>query len=389
MTSDHSPVFGSFEVGVASQFVSKQDPDSAPQGGIQIMNCVATLWTKSQTRFFIEYHSSCLEKTVKTPEGENTNHLDGNIKVWFGNQVQLTPIISDPEYLLDQHILICVKSTDSDESYGEGCVALRAAQICYTEFQITLTHNGEKTGTLTGGIQLHTSEGKPTEKLYDFIKVERDDPALSKGKGGDLSKLSASQALDISNPSYMGLSYKSGNVTDKGWSYNMQPKTLSPGHGANTGSRSPTIKHSNPAEDGKKSEMFDNPLYGSMGTSHNRSKDLQKDLLAPPDPFLACKAVEDPDRPPVPTPRNRSFTCSETKPQAQAPMSTHPSMSKKPVVPSRSEGNVTNKPRLPVKARPGLPEPQAPKPKDYRETSELPSKQRPPARPGQPQRYAS
>lgn len=31
---------------------------------------------------------------------------------------KLTPIISDPEYLLDQHVLICVKSTDSDESYG-------------------------------------------------------------------------------------------------------------------------------------------------------------------------------------------------------------------------------------------------------------------------------
>lgn len=111
MTSDHSPVFASFEVGVASQFVSKQgtiswyrhyianiirycftanefvcylppslqrddvilflfqitiiisDPNSAPQGGIQIMNCVATLFTKSKTKFFIEYHSSCLEST--------------------------------------------------------------------------------------------------------------------------------------------------------------------------------------------------------------------------------------------------------------------------------------------------------------------------------------
>lgn len=89
MTSDHSPVFASFEVGVASQFVSKQgmiasygslqmtlcyplqntscdvlhfsDLNSEPQGGIQIMNCVATLLTKSKTKFFIEYHSSCLE----------------------------------------------------------------------------------------------------------------------------------------------------------------------------------------------------------------------------------------------------------------------------------------------------------------------------------------
>lgn len=83
-TSDHSPVFASFEVGVASQFVSKQgviaertvllvvlrcnavsrllsDPNSEPEGGIQIVNCVATLMTKSKTKFFIEFHSSCLE----------------------------------------------------------------------------------------------------------------------------------------------------------------------------------------------------------------------------------------------------------------------------------------------------------------------------------------
>lgn len=61
---------------------------------------------------------------------------------------------------LDSLCLWCVSST------GEGCIALRAAQFCYTEFHITLTHHGEKTGTLTGGIQLRTSEGKTTEKLY-------------------------------------------------------------------------------------------------------------------------------------------------------------------------------------------------------------------------------
>ncbi|CAJ1059816.1 phosphatidylinositol 3%2C4,5-trisphosphate 5-phosphatase 1 isoform X1 [Xyrichtys novacula] len=89
MTSDHSPVFASFEVGVASQFVSKQDLNSTPNGGIQIMNCVAILFTKSKTKFLIEFHSSCLEKTVKTLEGENMEHIEGSIKVWFGNQVQV------------------------------------------------------------------------------------------------------------------------------------------------------------------------------------------------------------------------------------------------------------------------------------------------------------
>lgn len=171
MTSDHSPVFASFEVGVASQYVSKQgtstpyvsvyypglhgvqyrhvvhvyilfsDPEIAPQGGIQIMNCVAMLLTKSKTKFFIEYHSSFLEsksgpfcllntsllfrlevklfclwmstETVKTLEGENTEHSDGSIKVWFGNQVVVKK--ADPALLFYfliwfylQYINICV-----------------------------------------------------------------------------------------------------------------------------------------------------------------------------------------------------------------------------------------------------------------------------------------
>lgn len=49
---------------------------------------------------------------------------------------------------------------------GETCVALRAAETNYTEFSVPLTHHGEQTGVLTGGIQLRTSEGKLTEKLY-------------------------------------------------------------------------------------------------------------------------------------------------------------------------------------------------------------------------------
>lgn len=44
--------------------------------------------------------------------------------------MQLKPIISDPEYLLDQHILISIKSSDSDESYGKGPRAvLQAAHL--------------------------------------------------------------------------------------------------------------------------------------------------------------------------------------------------------------------------------------------------------------------
>ncbi|XP_076009366.1 phosphatidylinositol 3,4,5-trisphosphate 5-phosphatase 1 [Genypterus blacodes] len=391
MTSDHSPVFATFEVGVSSQFVSKQDPNSTSQGGIQFMNCVASLFTKSKTKFFIEYYSSCLEKAVKTSEGENAEPADGAIKVRFGHQVELIPIISDPEYLLDQHILMCVKSTDSDESYGEGCVALRAAQDCYTEFQVTLTHHGEKTGTLTGVIQLRTSEGKPTEKLYDFIKIEKDDAVTSKCRAGDPSRFAVTQPLDFTNPNYMGVPYKTGNVAKSGWSYSMSPK------GAVQTMKDPSKRTSSGKQQKENlgshetlSEMFDNPLYGLMEKSKSRLKDQdgQKDLPTPPDACLAVsKAADcDPDRPPLPTPRSRSYTCSETKPQHPGPIAPLPSQ-KKPVVPSRSEGGAANnRPPVPFKTRPGPPEPQALKPREYRESLEVPNKPlRQPVRPSQQQ----
>lgn len=128
-----------------------------------------------------------------------------------------------------------------------------------------------------------------------------------------------------------------------------------------------------------------------MGKSHAWNKDQdhqQKDHLALPDPtFTTSKPADgDPDRPPVPTPRNRSYTCSETKPQPPAPITSYPSTHKKPVVPSRSEGGMAhNRPPLPSKSRSGIPEPQTTKPRDYRESSELPIKHRPPARPSQQQ----
>nr|XP_015216796.1 PREDICTED: phosphatidylinositol 3,4,5-trisphosphate 5-phosphatase 1 isoform X2 [Lepisosteus oculatus] len=342
MTSDHSPVFATFEIGVTSQFVSKNNPDTESLGAIKFMNCVASFKTKSKTKFFIEYHSSCLENFVKSPEGENQEHSDESLKVRFQTQVELTPIISDPEYLLDQHILICVKSTDSDESFGEGCVALRSAESSKTDFHIRLTHHGELTGTLSGSIQLHTSEGKQTEKLYDFVKVERDDSALPKS-------------------------------------------------GANK----------SVAEDGKPAEMFDNPLYGAMGkpkpASRNKEQESpranRKDLLTPEPYFFPKTQDSEADRPPpVPTPRNRSFTCSETKQQSPSTLQP-PGITKKPVVPSRSEGGMlpNNRPPLPAKSRPaGQPEPPITKPRDYRDSSELPAKNRPrggdglPSRPAQP-----
>ncbi|XP_066454346.1 phosphatidylinositol 3,4,5-trisphosphate 5-phosphatase 1 isoform X2 [Eleutherodactylus coqui] len=182
-TSDHSPVFATFQVGVTSQFVSKNNPgDLDVQGCIELLNCKATLHTKSHTEFYIEFHSSCLENMVKSLEAEEQECDNGTLVVKFKAPSKLTPIISDLEYLLDQHLLICIKSSDTDESYGEGCIALRMEDPQQQQFPFftPLTHHGEETGHFQGEICLHAPSGKQREKLYDFVKIEKDETVAQK-----------------------------------------------------------------------------------------------------------------------------------------------------------------------------------------------------------------
>jgi len=41
-----------------------------------------------------------------------------------------------------------------------------------------------------------------------------------------INRSSIAQTHDISNPNYMGVSFKSGSAIDKGWSYSMPPRTI-------------------------------------------------------------------------------------------------------------------------------------------------------------------
>ncbi|XP_037706380.1 phosphatidylinositol 3,4,5-trisphosphate 5-phosphatase 1 [Choloepus didactylus] len=331
MTSDHSPVFATFEAGVTSQFVSKNGPGTVDsQGQIEFLRCYATLKTKSQTKFYLEFHSSCLESFVKSLEGENEEGREGELVVKFGESLpKLTPIISDPEYLLDQHILISIKSSDSDESYGEGCIALRLEA---TETQLPiytpLTHHGEMTGHFQGEIKLQTSQGKKREKLYDFVKTERDessglkslksltchDPMKQWEPANRVLPCSGSSVTEVVNLSYMGVGpfgppmalhvkqALSSEQQPTAWSCDPPPKdaSLGPGRGegpptppsqapvspkkllSSTASRSPCprAQESRSSDLGKnlaepllqedlqltKPEMFENPLYGSVSS---------------------------------------------------------------------------------------------------------------------------
>ncbi|KAJ7426099.1 Phosphatidylinositol 3,4,5-trisphosphate 5-phosphatase 1 [Willisornis vidua] len=466
MTSDHSPVFATFEVGVTSQFVSKNDSKyTDSQGEIEFLHCYATLKTKSQTKFYIEFHSSCLESFVKSQEGENEDGNEGELVVKFVNALpKLTPIISDPEYLLDQHILISIKSSDSDESYGEGCIALRIeATKSLAPIHAVLTHHGEKTGVFQGEIKLQTSQGKQREKLYDFVKIERDEIAGQKTK--NISNLepnkewdqtnSNSTPTDISNPNYLGMAAfsqqpsatcqlkqtPSADQTPSLWNYEQQPKETTSLMGQSpSSSTSPSLSPLSPKpslqptanrsicsrsqeylppelgkstsepvllEEGQqRPEMFENPLYGSMGSKgkvapkkeQEYPKALRKEQLLLPEQSCHLTKPQEPEgsktpgkqpSPPflVPTQRFRSYTCSgqpeekntgeksQGKPKVTPPPENSAQL-KKLVKPLRAEVSLStqgqqNKPPLPSKSRAVL-DMQNSRGRDYRDSSELP-----------------
>ncbi|XP_072330843.1 phosphatidylinositol 3,4,5-trisphosphate 5-phosphatase 1 isoform X2 [Scyliorhinus torazame] len=412
VTSDHSPVFATFEVGVSTQFVSKTDPNNAASPGtINFTRCEAKLKTKSKTKFFIEFHSSCLENHVKSADGENQESRDENLTVVWSSPLELIPIISDPEYLLDQHILICVKSTDSYESYGEGCIALQAHSN-EIMFNIPLEHRGEETGIFSGSYKLTISERKQRERTYDFIQLEKDE------------MISVKQSK-TNTPEFPKTWEWPGRVTPK-----LSPQLLAEEAAAKARDRVPlpSLPETTSKDDSKPSShpesswsktsamsyadaeippslsqdqqsvgMVSNPLYEAVDNTQNSisknekvfSSNLRKGTpprvekipipsVSSANQLAQALASKESNRlvlPPVPQSRSRSYTCSELRrpghrvPHAKQVETMADLSGSGPTSKSMGPPSPT-RPPLPVKSQKVLQLQNAVK--DYRETSELP-----------------
>ncbi|RVE64636.1 hypothetical protein OJAV_G00127770 [Oryzias javanicus] len=195
VTSDHSPVFATFEVGVTSQFVSKKGlPKSSEQAYIEFECIEAIVKTASRTKFFIEFYSTCLEEFKKSYENDTQNSDNINfLRVGWSNKqlTTLKPLLSEIEYLQDQHLLLTVKSVDGYESYGE-CVLALKSMIGSTaqQFHTYLSHRGEETGNIRGSMRVRVpSERMGTrERLYEWISVDKDETGGPKGKSSVLSR---------------------------------------------------------------------------------------------------------------------------------------------------------------------------------------------------------
>ncbi|XP_031564275.1 phosphatidylinositol 3,4,5-trisphosphate 5-phosphatase 2-like isoform X3 [Actinia tenebrosa] len=195
-TSDHWPVFSTFDVGIVSQYAAKpeQNGSQSSKEGCEIIfhKIEAKIKTNSKPLFVIEFHSSCLEKMGKS----NQNSIPGYSKASgnkilyaspeWGRQVlpKLYPIIPDRDYLQNQHLLLAIKSVDSDESYGECCISLKA-MIADTPqtFTAKLTHSGEETGSLSAEMHVKLlNAGDGTASSSRGLIKEDDDGDVNMNK---------------------------------------------------------------------------------------------------------------------------------------------------------------------------------------------------------------
>lgn len=182
VTSDHSPVFATFEVGVTSQFVPKKAPGSSPEplACIEWESIEVIVKTTSRSKCYIEFHSYCLEEAQRS--GENTFQScdsPGFLRLgWSAKHLPvLNPILPDLEYLVDQHLLLSIKGVESCESYGECCIAMRSMiGSMAQQFETFLFHRGEETGSIRGWMKVRVPKDtySTRERLYEWISFEEE-----------------------------------------------------------------------------------------------------------------------------------------------------------------------------------------------------------------------
>nr|XP_040031013.1 phosphatidylinositol 3,4,5-trisphosphate 5-phosphatase 2A [Gasterosteus aculeatus aculeatus] len=275
VTSDHSPVFGTFEVGVTSQFVSKKGlPKTSEQAYIEFESIEAIVKTASRTKFFIEFYSTCLEEFKKSYENDSQSSDNVNfLRVGWSNKqlTTLKPLLSDIEYLQDQHLLLTVKSLDGYESYGE-CVLALKSMIGSTaqQFHTYLSHRGEETGNIRGSMRVRVpSERMGTrERLYEWISVDKDETGGPKGKSTLVSKVGHEYVKPHVVRKQLG---ELGKVSEEGERTSKEETTARPKQEAPDGDPS-ICKNS-----------YNNPAYYILeGVPNHSAAPLSPELLSSP-----------------------------------------------------------------------------------------------------------
>ncbi|XP_023930174.1 phosphatidylinositol 3,4,5-trisphosphate 5-phosphatase 1 [Lingula anatina] len=181
-SSDHKPVFSSFEIGVIPQTV----PGAQRSDDLEIIFQEVKIEVKtcSKPHFQLDFHSNCLESPVVSQPNKTYGSSNDNAKCypkWEHELLpKLHPIFSDVDYLEDQHILVAVKAKDESDSYGEFVVSLKQKfSVSAQPFTCYMLHQGEETGSVSGFVHIVAKNAESTRrhqsrKSYECVYMDTD-----------------------------------------------------------------------------------------------------------------------------------------------------------------------------------------------------------------------
>ncbi|XP_060553619.1 phosphatidylinositol 3,4,5-trisphosphate 5-phosphatase 2-like isoform X2 [Ruditapes philippinarum] len=188
LSSDHRPVFSSFNVGISSEFVQARG-SLAELAPVKIIfhSIEAQVKTCCKQYFQLVFHSTCLQEVYRSQS--NTSFQDNRtgfytVPVWHAcNLPEMKPLFGDQDFLEEQHILIAVIAKDGDnESYGECVLSLKDMFSNQPkDFEYTLLHQGEETGKIKGKMHLVSKSKRSSKKSpYSLIAfdTEYQDPEM-------------------------------------------------------------------------------------------------------------------------------------------------------------------------------------------------------------------
>lgn len=161
VASDHKPLFSSFGVAIAATGSARSQNDTIAAMSIFMQNVEAKIQTSQKDHDFqLVICSTCLEAPIHCNASKNEGPADhgSSCTVHFDNIDELRPVINDPTYIQEQHLLVAVKSTGDGygpaELYGACVVPLSDVFENYMAFfKYDLMHMGEKSGSLSGALK--------------------------------------------------------------------------------------------------------------------------------------------------------------------------------------------------------------------------------------------
>ncbi|XP_077141067.1 phosphatidylinositol 3,4,5-trisphosphate 5-phosphatase 2B-like [Ranitomeya variabilis] len=188
VTSDHSPVFSTFEVGL------RAFPQGDCRYSLKFLSIEAIIKTQSRSQGYIEFRSLCL-KGAPQSSVNSAHNSEGAAFLKLGWSEQDLPELTLVEDLTQStcagHILLSIRPTDGGDSYGECCVPLQSESI-NTEhhIQVFLSQRGEETGSLRSRLRMSHFPAVNPERSPNMADRERE-----KVRGNAAQVASAAESL--------------------------------------------------------------------------------------------------------------------------------------------------------------------------------------------------